>query len=136
MEIYLVNTEHGLLPMYDSDTDKRVKLKIGGIYACTIRKPRNPKLLKKFMGLIHAVFQNQDQIKNETTLRKQLLIQAGFYDEKVNEFGKKYPEAKSIDFESMEEFEFQEVYNRVLDVIVVSYSWNRKLIERELKNYM
>ena len=136
MKIFVTNTPQGLIPMYSSDLDAKGKLKLHKSYVCEISEARNPKLLKKFMALIHVVFQNQSQFTNEKLLRKQLLIQAGFYYEVVGENGAKYPEAMSLSFDEMSEFEFRNVYDRVLDVIILSYNWSAEEIEENLLSYM
>lgn len=136
MKIFVTNTPQGLIPMYDSDLEAKQKLKLHKSYVCEISEVRNPKLHKKFMGLIRVVFENQSQFTNEKELRKQLLIQAGFYYEARDENGVKYPEAMSLSFEEMDEFEFRNVYNRVLDVIVISYNWSAEEIEENLISYM
>ncbi len=136
MEIYLVNTRNGLMPAYSSDADEKSKLKIGKVYVVDIREVRNPKMHKRFMALIQAVFENQNQFTSEKMLRKHLLIQAGFYEERVNEAGIKYPEAISMNFEEMDEIEFRQVFDRVLDVIVFNYKWSGKEINEMINEYM
>lgn len=136
MKIFVTNTPQGLVPMFDSDLDQKKKLKLHASYVCEISEARNPKLLKKFMALIRTVFENQAQFTNEKALRQQLLIQAGFYYEAVNEDGTKRPEAMSLSFDMMDEFEFRNVYDRVLDVIVLSYNWSAEEIEENLLDYM
>lgn len=135
MKIFVTNTPQGLVPMFSSDLDAKGKLKLHKSYICEISEVRNPRLHKKFMGLIRVVFENQDQFKNERELRKQLLIQAGFYYE-VTENGTKRPEAMSLSFDEMDDFEFRNVYDRVLDVIILSYNWSAEEIEENLLDYM
>lgn len=136
MKIFVTNTPQGLIPMYSSDLDSKQKLKLHKSYVCEISEVRNPKLHKKFMGLIRVVFENQSQFTNEKELRKQLLIQAGFYYEVVNPDGTKRPEAMSLSFDEMDDFEFRNVYDRVLDVIILSYNWSAEEIEENLIDYM
>lgn len=136
MKIFVTNTPQGLVPMFDSDLSAKQKLKLHKSYICEISEVRNPKLHKKFMALIRTVFENQSQFTNEKALRQQLLIQAGFYYEVVNENGTKRPEAMSLSFDEMDEFEFRNVYDRVLDVIVLSYNWSAEEIEENLLDYM
>ena len=51
-------------------------------------------------------------------MRKHIIIGAGFYHEVINHIsGTTTIEADSISFAKMEEKEFGELYNRVLDVI-------------------
>lgn len=38
MELYLKNTAHGLIPLYDDDFEEKRKLKIGEVYKVSIKK--------------------------------------------------------------------------------------------------
>lgn len=50
--------------------------------------------------------------------RKSLQIEAGFFDEYFLSDGTRIIESKSIAFEKMEEPEFKELYNKVMDIIL------------------
>ena len=47
MDIYVMCTENGLVPMYDSDLDAKKKLKVGNKYKVTVSTPRNYEFFKK-----------------------------------------------------------------------------------------
>lgn len=136
MKIFVKNTDQGLIPLYGTDLDEKSRLKLGKTYICEIRETRNPKLHKKFMSLVGMVFKNQSQFTNQKALRQQLLIQAGFYYEVTSENGTKYPEAMSLSFDEMDDLEFRNVYDRVLDVIILSYNWSAEEIEENILDYM
>ncbi len=42
----------------------------------------------------------------------------------------------SLSFDEMDEHEFRNVYDRVLDVIILSYNWSAEEIEENLLDYM
>jgi len=103
---------------HNSDYDKLKKIKPNKMVLCKITQPRNLIFHKKFMALIQMVFQNQEHYNNFDKLRKDLIVDAGFFDEHTSIWGEIKQEAKSISFASMGEAEFQELYDRVVDSIV------------------
>ena len=74
------------------------------------------------------VYENQERYSNSDRLRKDLIIEAGFYDEWTDLQGVVQREAKSISFGSMKEDEFQDLYSRVIDVIVQYFHFEKQLI--------
>jgi hypothetical protein len=64
------------------------------------------------------VFENQEIYNNLEHLRKDLTISAGYYDIRHNFEGVEIYEPKSISFAQMDEIEFSEFYNRIIDVVV------------------
>ena len=119
MKILMSKTLSGQLkPCYDSDAELLKKIKAGDEVECEIKRPRNYKLLKKFMALINLCFQNQEQFSNIDDLRAELTIEAGYYVSYYNLQGVETRRPKSISFASMEEDEFEKLYSDVLDVII------------------
>lgn len=123
------------MPAYESDYEKAKKLKVGETVRCEITKPRNIKFHRKFMALINLVFQNQSQYNDFDRLRKDLTIEAGYYDEWVNLHGAIEREAKSISFANMDDLEFGELYNSLLDVIVKYFHFDKIEIEENLSEF-
>lgn len=123
MKIKLLCTSSGLIPMYDDDYDNKKKLKVGESYTATITVARNIKFHRKYFAMINTAYdylteKQQQAFRSRDAFRKQVQTAAGFYEPvwsiKHNEF-LEYP--KSIAFDKMDEKEFSEVYDRVLDVI-------------------
>lgn len=56
--------------------------------------------------------------KSKRTLKYSVLIAAGFYEQTFGLDGRLRLEPKSISFARMEQPEFEEVYNRCLDVLL------------------
>ena len=93
-------------------------MSIGDEVELDITNKRNPQFHRKFMALIKLAFDNQDNYKEMNDLRYDLTKAAGFYEERPNHItGEVEIKATSISFSSMDENEFEEVYNAVLDVV-------------------
>ena len=136
MKLYLVKQLNNSFKVaHNSDYDKMKKLKAGEIYECEVKQPRNLRFHRKFFALINMVYENQEQYSNPERLRKDLIISAGFYDEWFDLEGVQQREAKSISFGSMSEYEFGELYSRVLDVIVQHFNFDRQDIIDNVEQY-
>lgn len=101
-------------------------------------KPRNYKFLQKFHTLIKFAFEHWQPgelsgkqfegvtpKKSITRFRKDVTILAGFFEQEIRLDGSIRTTAKSISFASMEEDDFEELYNNTINVI----------LERVLTNY-
>jgi hypothetical protein len=135
MEIYLKNTERGLIPMYESDSSEKKKLKIGEVYKAKITRSRNSKFHKKYFALIRLAHQNYPNEMPESTFRKWLQIKSGIVDVYKTEKGLFY-DTPSIRFDKMDEDEFLEVYNAVLNQVVKLLHTKSEIIKNELINFM
>lgn len=120
---------------YDTDYEKAKKIKVGEPYEFEYRKPRNLKFHKKFFALMNLLFQNQELYNNLDHLRKDLTVESGYYDLRVNIHGEEIKEAKSISFASMSEDEFGEFYNAVLDTIVKYFNFDKQEITDNVEQY-
>lgn len=124
MELFCTNTTRGLVPNYDDDFDKKKKLQIGGVYKVKVTQPRNYDFHKKYFALINCAWEYQTEgvvqhFKNSVDLfRKSVEMAAGhcetIYSITRNEW---IEQPKSISFSKMSEIEFQELYDRVKDVL-------------------
>lgn len=117
MKIYVQNTLHGLIPLYGADLDEKRKLKLGETYEVEIKRPRNVKFHRKFFALINEGWSNTETDMPIDVYRKWVTMRAGYYVVYHTPKGQLY-EPTSISFANMDEDEFSEVYNRVLDVII------------------
>ena len=120
---------------YDSDYEKAKKIKAGEPYEFEYKQVRNLKFHKKFFALMNLLFQNQELYKNLDHLRKDLTVESGYYDLRVNIHGEELKEAKSISFASMSEDEFSEFYNAVLDNIVKYFNFEKQEIIDNVQEY-
>lgn len=136
MKIFLVKQKDNTFKVaYDSDYENIKKIKVNEIYQCEIKQPRNLKFHRKFFALIKMVFDNQEHYTSFDRLRKHLIIEAGFYDESVDFKGTIQQEAKSISFASMKQYQFDDLYSKVLDVIVKYFNFDKQDIKDNIEQY-
>ncbi len=121
--------------MTDNDYEAKQKLKLGEAYKAKISMPRNIRFHRKFFALIKLVFENQEQFDNMEYMRKEIIKAAGFYEAYYGIDGVEIIEAKSIKFGKMDEAEFSELYDRVLDVVVDHFGHNRQALKDEIEQY-
>lgn len=127
MKIFLSKTLAGnIIPAYDEDKERLKKFKAGEIFCAEVTKPRNIRFHKKFMALINMLLQNQEIYHDFDHLRKDLIIEAGYYTERANWEGFIVKEAKSISFANMDDTEFDELYNAVLHTIVRCFHFDKQ----------
>jgi len=135
MKILLHNTDRGLIPVYGSDFDEKKKLKIGEDYEAEIRQPRNYLFLKKFFALMKLCYENQEQFNSQDDLRAYLTCKAGFYRRIATPKGEMIL-PKSIAFNKMEEREFHEFYQRILDVVCEFIGSDKQDVQSEIEDFM
>ena len=143
MEIYLHNTEIGLIPIYDSDLHEKKKLKVGEDYKAVIKKARNYQFHKKYFALIKLAWLNMperydSQYPHPDNLREALQIEAGYFEITYTLDGTQLIKSKSIAFDKLDEDGFQELYSKVLDVIMkwILTETKSEEIEKELINFL
>lgn len=124
MEIYLLNTADGLKPCSDEDYGKKLRLKTGRIYKARITLARNYEFHKKYFALIHCAWEYQDERTvahfhhSVDCFRKTVEIAAGHCEPVYNIARREWTEMpKSVAFDKMDEAAFQDLYERVKDVL-------------------
>ena len=123
MKILLYNDYGHLKPLYDADFESKNKLKLGSTYQATIKLARNVDFHRKYFKLISIAWElmgekTHDFFKNSDGFRKSIEITAGWYTPIYNINLNEWVQApKSISFDSMDQEEFNELYERVKDVI-------------------
>ena len=141
MKLFLKNTMNGLIPLSDSDYDEKRRLKIGEVYEVEIKKTRNIQFHKKYFSLIACAWDclNDDEkefFSSQEILRKTLEIASGhcerIYSIKDSDF-RDIP--KSVSFGSMDNTEFQSLYENVKNVIF-NYVLKGKISEEDFMNHL
>ena len=120
---------------YNSDYDKAKKMKAGTLYECDVKKKRNYMFHKKYFALINMVFDNQEIYSNIDHLREGITIEAGYYDYVLNFHGEHDKKVQSINFSSMDEFEFNELYSATIDVIIKYFHFKKDDILENIEQY-
>ena len=136
---FLVKKQFGkLIPVYNSDLEalKSAKLKENEIYEVDITKPRNPDFHKKYFSLLNLCYQNQEHFEYFEDLREYLTIKSGFYRKVIMPNGYEKIKALSISFASMDNIEFEQLYQKTIDVICKFIDVDEKGIMSEIINYL
>jgi len=134
MKYYFYKTTNGLLPM---DQCKPFdKLEIGEEIEIDITSKRNVQFHRKFFALIKLAFDNQDYYKDMEDLRTDLIKIAGFYTSRTNYItGEIETKNDSISFSNMDNEQFQEVYNKVLQVVSEFLNTEKEDLQNELLQF-
>ena len=111
------------------------KLKQNTDYSFTVKVDRNPLFHKKFFALIRLGFENQEQYNNMDHYRKVMIMKAGYYETIETEKSTIWLPV-SISFDKMSQDEFEEVFERVLDVITNELGSDRQDIVEQLNDFM
>ena len=135
MKIYARNTNMGLVPLYPADFDEKRKLKIGQDYEVEIKNPRNVGFHRKFFALLNVGHENTSLNMPFETYRKYVIMKAGFFNTYDTPKGVFY-DAQSISFASMPQDQFEDLYSRVLDVIIQDLGSTTEEIEKQVLAFM
>lgn len=141
MKIVLLNTKGGLIPYGDESYEAKMTLQLGQIYEAEIKKIRNYQFLKKYWSLIKNAWEMQSEKvraffhENIEEFRKTIQIAAGFAKPVYNLSKKEWQEeAVSIRFDSMDELEFHDLYEKVKGVIIEQFCYGKN--QQEKINYI
>ena len=136
MKILMSKTLSGQLkPCYDSDAELLKKIKAGDEVEVEIKRKRNISFHRKYFALLNLVFSNQSQYKSLDHLRKDLTVEAGYYELRYGLHGEEIREANSISFDSMDQDTFDTYYQRILDVICENFDMLENDIQDNLVDY-
>lgn len=128
MHIFCKVTPYGLVPLHDSDLDRKNRLRVGTVVRCSVRNPRNYEHHKKFFALVRLTFDNLPlplverwNIRNEEDMLRRFKRDLGYFTATVNEHGEREIEYQSISFAAMEQHEFERFYNQCIDLVLYKY---------------
>lgn len=86
-----------------------------------IHKNRNCGNHRRFFAFINTTFDMQDEFDNKEVWRKYLQMKAGFFDEVVTGKGKVLYWPQSISWDKLDEIEFKDLFNRVINAFLKYY---------------
>lgn len=136
MDIYLVRQLNNTFKCaYDTDLDKMKRIKPNEMVICSVTKPRNIQFHRKFFALLNMIFQNQEIYQHLDDLRHDLIIEAGYFEERPNLYGEPIKKPKSISFAAMDDYQFNELYSAVLDTIVRCFHFDKQDIIDNVEQY-
>ena len=128
--IQVIKKNGAYYPATDHDKEISDQAREGAAFRLKLSSPRNPDHHRKYLALLNLVFDNLPEghrlvfgdrvmrIKSVDNLLWHIKMQLGYYENKMTLGGKITMEAKSISFDSMPQEEFNEFYNRSIDVIL------------------
>ena len=130
----------GLSPYTDEDAIELRRVGIGDILQAKALDQRNVQHHRKFFALIRIVYDNMPEqfdshFPTQDDLRHELIKRAGFYKEYIDLKGNKQYRAESISFDSMGQKRFDELYSKVLDVVVQWFLFDRDVLEGEIMQF-
>ncbi len=116
-----------LMPADDYTAEKLTKFKTGGQYTVDIKRTRNPHFHAKMFAFFSFCFQYwagghefQDESLQFDEFRKELTKTAGFYDQVFDLQGNFTIVAKSLSFGSMDQEEFVQCYNAIIQAAMTN----------------
>lgn len=128
-EIVLTKAAGGVLVPIDPQAAEFIaKMKVGAAVRATVKLQRNPQHHKKFFALLNLAFDAWEPVqatykgqvvgKNFDQFRNDIVCLAGFCEVAVNLRGETRVTAKSISFGSMDQAEFDDLYNATVNVVL------------------
>lgn len=134
MKLLCKNTITGLVPLYPHDFDEKRKLKLGQDYEVEVRNPRNIRFHRKFFALLNIGHENTKMNLPFEIYREYVIMKAGFVEIYDTGKGLLY-RPKSIAFASMSQDQFEDVYSRVLNVIIADVGCTSEELESQLMSF-
>lgn len=136
MKLSIVKTLSGAFKVaFDSDYENAKKIPVNQPFEIEYKKRRNYQFHKKFFALIEMVYQNQERYNNKEELREHLTIASGYFNISYDLDGFETKKAKSISFASMDEIEFNQFYNAVIDTIIKYFHFDKQDIIDNVEQY-
>lgn len=117
-EIALTRTLSGLAPADDHAREVLRRWQVGEQLKADVRKPRAHRSLRRYWALVNLVYQNSEQFKSREAVHAYLKIRAGHCTPIVSKStGEVFLVPDSISYDRLDETEFREVWERVVQVV-------------------
>ncbi len=118
MDVYLKRTLTGFTAADDASVDAMKGYRIGDVYRADIVKPRNLKNHRRWWALCTIIYQNTEAYGSTEQVSDHLKILSGHCNSVSSEAtGQVYLLPKSIAFSSLDELEFQDVFDRAAKAV-------------------
>jgi len=121
-----------LVPLYDQDVLAFQKIAGGDVVYKDFKKIRNPYFHRKGFALLNLIFENQDQFDDFEEFRRWMKVKCGVYKEYIIN-GRAIIEVGSMSFAKMDDYEFGQVYSRIINVALkycVPRTWSYEEADR------
>lgn len=118
MEIRLFRGPDGAMhPCLQEDMELIRKLAVGEIMAFKARKPRNGIVHRRFFKMLRVLLSFTEKYESVEHILTEIKVRMGYYEHYVRESGEVVFIPKSIDFDTMDDPEFQVFYDKAVDII-------------------
>lgn len=129
MEVFLIKRPDGSFVAADEEqAELAAKLPVGKLIRSDMKRVRNPRFLRKFFALLKVGFESWEPPLTEyrgyevqanfQQFRESVTILSGYFNVTTSITGRVRVTPKSISFGSMEEEEFEQLYNAAADVLL------------------
>ena len=148
-DLLFQKSQAGLIPACEESSEWLRKKKLGATILVEPRELRNAGFFRKWFALVQLAYdywssdaqtveyKGQPVLPNFKRFRKDVTILAGFYEPVVNLKGEVRLEAKSLKWSSMEESDFEKLFDATIQAIlqrVLNGKVCRKWTEQELRS--
>lgn len=117
--MHLKKTLAGFSLADEMSVENAKRFKVGEIYKAEVVKPRSRKTLGRWWVLCQMILDNTEDFRSKEQISDYLKIRAGHSTSIVSKStGEIFHVANSISFDEMEEAQFQDLWQRVCDVVV------------------
>lgn len=118
-KMLLRKTLGGFQPADDMSVETAKRFKVGETYRGEIVKPRSRKTLGRYWVLCQMILDNTEMFRSKEQVSDYLKIRTGHSTTiTAKSTGEMFHVANSIDFDTLDESEFAELWQRVCDVVV------------------
>lgn len=119
MDLWLIRKMDMLVPANEQSLEALRKMKAGEWFRAEVKLPRNVKHHRKYFALLNAVFPHQTQWPTLKSFQRQMKKALGHGEWIVSGDGKhKDFIEESISFASMDQAEFEQFYERAVEIIL------------------
>jgi len=130
-----IDLQNRIKPLYNSDYETLKRVKKNEPLEINAVNKRNYKFHKKVMALFNIGFENQEKYNNFDHYRGIMTMKAGYYESVETDKGTVYW-PKSISYASMEQQTFEDLFNRLLDVIAKQLETAAFEIRNQIEDFM
>lgn len=117
-KLLLRKTIGGFQPADDMSVETAKRFKVGETYRGEIVKPRSRKTLGRYWVLCQMILDNTELFKSKEQVSDYIKIRTGHSTSIVaQKTGEIFHVANSIDFDTLDETQFQEFWSRACDVV-------------------
>ena len=132
MRIFLIKINGVIYPRYRRDLEEVSKLKSNVVYELTYKKARNPEHHNKYWALCRLVLGNSGRFKTEEQVSDWLKFESRNIDVIGISKGMTYVKLKSINYQSMDQSEFEQFWESIIDYVCDELQCTRYEIDENL----